>query len=76
MTKLALGRLERLELRNTWQGESNDFTPWLAQPENIRLVADVLGIDLEVVGTEPEMMIPPGAHGYAYHILHTYWNPE
>ena len=30
----ALGKLEKVELRNVWDTESGHFTPWLAQPEN------------------------------------------
>jgi Domain of unknown function (DUF4268) len=52
MTKLTLGRLERQQLREAWQDEARDFTPWLAQPENLKLVSEVIGIDLELVGTE------------------------
>ena len=36
-----LGRLERAELREAWKGEAKDFTPWLARPENIKLLGDV-----------------------------------
>jgi hypothetical protein len=31
-SKPVLGRLERVELREAWAGESTGFTPWLAQP--------------------------------------------
>ena len=30
-----LGRLEPVELRDIWESESENFTPWLAKPENI-----------------------------------------
>jgi hypothetical protein len=35
-----LGRLETVDLREVWPSEAGDFTPWLAQPENIALLAD------------------------------------
>ncbi len=34
-----LARLERVELRSVWQEKSIHFTPWLAQDENIALLA-------------------------------------
>lgn len=47
-----LGRLERVKLREFWNGEAPDFTPWLAQPDNVVLLAEVLGLDLEVEAQE------------------------
>lgn len=52
MADLKLGRLERIELRNIWLSEAVDFTPWLARPENIALLGETLGIDLEVEAQE------------------------
>lgn len=37
-----LGRLEPVPLREVWPHEANDFTPWLAMPENLALLADTL----------------------------------
>lgn len=48
----ALGRLTKVELRAAWLGEATDFTPWLAQPENIALLGEAIGLDLEVEGQE------------------------
>jgi hypothetical protein len=53
--KLMLGRLERLDPRAAWDNEATDFTPWLAQTENVRLLADTLGVDLEVEATERQV---------------------
>jgi hypothetical protein len=47
-----LGRLERVELRAAWASESSDFTPWLAQEDNIRLLGEAIGIELEVEAEE------------------------
>ncbi len=47
-----LGRLERVELRAAWASESGDFTPWLAQEDNIRLLGQAIGIELEVEAHE------------------------
>lgn len=47
-----LGRLERVELRDTWISESSDFTPWLAQEENLNLLGDAIGLDLALEAVE------------------------
>jgi hypothetical protein len=51
-TKPVLGRLERVELREAWAGEASDFTPWLAQTDNIILLGEAIGIELEVESQE------------------------
>ncbi len=49
----ALGRLLSMPLREIWPHEAKDFTPWLAQPENLSLLAETLRLrDLRVEGTE------------------------
>ncbi|MFN9237669.1 MAG: DUF4268 domain-containing protein [Planctomyces sp.] len=52
MAKLQLGRLSRVELRKAWEKEDGDFTPWLALPENIGLLGEAIGLDLEVAAVE------------------------
>ena len=52
MTDHALGRLERIDLRNIWASEATDFTPWLARAENLEVLGDTLGIDLELEAQE------------------------
>jgi hypothetical protein len=47
-----LGRLEKIDLFTYWQGEETDFTPWLAQEENLRHLGEALGMDLEVVAED------------------------
>ena len=49
---MKLGRLEKVELRNFWKKEDRDFTPWLAQEENIQLLSETIGIELEVQSQE------------------------
>jgi hypothetical protein len=42
-----LGYLEKIsDLRSIWNSESEDFTPWLAEEENLKLLGDTIGIDL------------------------------
>ncbi|MGH2497251.1 MAG: DUF4268 domain-containing protein [Ktedonobacteraceae bacterium] len=52
MNELALGRLERVELRNAWNSEARDFTPWLAKAENLELLGEAIGLELELEAQE------------------------
>lgn len=52
VSKPPLGRLEKVDLRTYWSREDIDFTPWLAEPENIKLLSDTIGIELEVQAVE------------------------
>lgn len=49
---MKIGRLESVEIREIWKKESSDFTPWLAQEENIEILGDTINIELEVVQQE------------------------
>jgi len=50
-----LGRLERVDLRTAWPREAQDFTPWLARDENISILAETLGMELEVEAQEKDV---------------------
>ena len=52
LNKPPLGRLERLDPRTYWEREDTEFTPWLAQEENMRFLGEAIGIDLEVEAQE------------------------
>jgi hypothetical protein len=41
-----------VDLRQAWEGEATAFTPWLAQPENIKLLSETVRIELEVESQE------------------------
>lgn len=48
-----LSKLEEImDLRTVWPHEAQDFTPWLADEENISLLADALGLEITVEETE------------------------
>ena len=49
---MKLGRLEKLDLRTYWRKEDTEFTPWLAREENIQLLSETIGIELEVKSQE------------------------
>ena len=52
-TKLNLSKIKLIPLRDCWENEATDFTPWLAQDDNIALLADALGLtELEVKAQE------------------------
>ena len=51
-TKPPLGRLKPVPLRDAWESESGEFTPWLAREENIQILGSALGLDLEVEAQE------------------------
>lgn len=39
-------------MRSVWKHEANDFTKWLAEDENLNILSDEIGIDIELVSTE------------------------
>lgn len=48
-----LSKLERVPLRDAWKHEAGDFTPWLAETDNLTGLADALGLsELVLVATE------------------------
>jgi hypothetical protein len=52
-TKINLSKITKVELRDCWEYEASDFTPWLASEENIALLAEALGMnELEVKAQE------------------------
>ena len=55
MTTTNLGRLRKVDLREVWQSESAGFTPWLAQDENLKLLGETIGIDLELEAQEKDV---------------------
>ena len=49
---MKLGTIKKMDLRDVWSSESSDFTPWLAKEENISLLGDAIGLELEVESQE------------------------
>jgi hypothetical protein len=50
-----LGRLQSVSLRNVWSSEAADFTPWLAQGENLKLLGETIGIELQCEAQERDV---------------------
>jgi hypothetical protein len=49
---MVLGKLQKVELRNIWQHEANDFTTWLARKENMDVLCEEIGLDIQIINTE------------------------
>jgi len=52
---MGLGKLKRIDLREAWKHEADDFTKWLAQEENLRLLGDEIGFDIKLIQIEAEV---------------------
>lgn len=72
-TTIKLSKITKVDLRECWQNEASDFTPWLATEENIALLADALGMnELEVRAQEEHvgpfradiLCVDPGTERY------------
>jgi|TARA_B100000780_G_C21045917_1_gene419846 hypothetical protein len=55
MKKDELGDIEQVDVREIWEKEDTDFTPWLAKEKNIRKLGLKLGIDLVVIAEEQDV---------------------
>ena len=50
-----LSRLEAVDIREVWPDEAQDFTPWLAEEENLDILGETLGIELEFEAQEKDV---------------------
>ena len=53
MSDRKLGRLEKKGLREFWEHEATEFTPWLAKEANLAFLGETLGLRLEAHAQEP-----------------------
>jgi len=67
--KTPLGRLEKVELRNYWKDEARDFTPWLAEDDNINLLGETVGMELEVQEKETRFIEYCVGNGFSEGII-------
>lgn len=50
---VTLGKLKEInDLRKVWPHEALDFTPWLAEEDNLTLLADAVGLEITLDETE------------------------
>ncbi len=47
-----LGKLQKIDLRDIWKHEALDFTNWLAKKENVEILSEEIGLDIQVLNTE------------------------
>lgn len=59
MQNTTLGKLETVALESVWPHEALNFTPWLGKSENIRILSDTLGMELEL--DDQEVAVGPFA---------------
>ena len=52
MGEIQLSKLVKVPLREVWKHEALDFTQWLALPDNLALLGEVIGIELVDAKTE------------------------
>lgn len=52
MSPIPLGRLQAVSLREVWLDEAREFTPWLAEAENLSLLGEALGLTLVLEAKE------------------------
>lgn len=51
-----LARLEPVvDLQTVWKNEAQDFTPWLAREENLALLGETIGMELEFEAQEKDV---------------------
>lgn len=48
----SISRLQRVQIREVWQSEPQGFTPWLSSEDNLPLLGESIGMQLELVATE------------------------
>lgn len=52
---IELGRIESVDLRMAWPDEAKNFTPWLAEEENLSSLGSILGLSLELEAVEKQV---------------------
>ncbi|MCR4428496.1 MAG: DUF4268 domain-containing protein [Caldiserica bacterium] len=50
-----LAKLTKVDLREVFENEATDFTPWLAQQENLDLLSEEIGIPIKLIQTEAKV---------------------
>ena len=52
---MEIATLKAVPLREIWEGEATHFTPWLAEEDNLALLAETLGLRLELTAVEKQI---------------------
>ncbi len=48
MAKPQFGRLEKVALQDIWNGNGDEFLEWISQPENLVMLGEILGMELQL----------------------------
>ena len=49
---VVLGKLKKVDLREAWKHEALDFTNWLAKEENLSLLGEEIGLEIDLLEKE------------------------
>ncbi len=52
---IVLGFLKQVDLRDIWLTEDRGFTPWLAQEQNLKILSETIGVELELEAQEKDV---------------------
>jgi len=52
---MKLSKIKEVKPREVWNNEATDFTPWLAEEENLSLLGETIALDLELLSREERM---------------------
>jgi len=55
--KNRLDRLKKISLKEIWDNEAQDFTPWLAEEKNLELLSETIRTPLELEAQERVIFI-------------------
>ncbi len=64
-----LEKLKKINLRKQWKSEPINFTNWLAEPENLELLSDEIGIEIELIETEAKIKTESNVGSFSVDIL-------
>ncbi len=49
---MRLGKLKKVDLRSEWKNEATGFTKWLSKQENLNMLGEEIGIDIQYLNSE------------------------
>jgi len=52
---MKLAKLTKVDIREVWKHEAKDFTTWLSRPENLEILGESLGLELEPLEQESKV---------------------
>ena len=52
---MKLSKIKEISPKSYWHNEATDFTPWLAEEENLAQLSEAIFLDLELISTEEKM---------------------